>query len=496
MALPRSGALTLRDIAAEFDPQYSASKAYKFSEFYAGGSYVPAGAESNPAAGSPAAIPSSGAMKISDFYGASAGATRQRVFYIRRADGAPAPPSLATFAAWAGPAGWSIAALAADDARGLNVYKVTLTQTFSAAPLNASNFESNAWSAVTLHDLSDLVVTISGPAEATVGQTVTLTANVRGGEGPISYLWSGDAAGAGRTSTVTRSRRGDEDATVTVTRGTQTASDDHEVEFSAETWSPALPAASTICAGISRTVRQTSSLGRTRTVTVTGTKPWSSWSAWSPAVSAVCAGIEFEQTRTRTCTSGGQTHTQKETQDATGTKPWGAWSDPPWTPAAPAASSLCEGVKRTVTQRRVRVRTCTSLGQTHRQTDPQTRTVAVTGTKDCSNYPAPVFTEYTVEESGRGQIAITAAWTTAAGARRNGAAIQPHHLCGRSDWPGLETDVCGYDPSGSFTDRRGFPPGTHTISTSVRAVFGSADGPVSVTTTVSRTVTIDSGEQP
>ena len=61
-------AISISDIVNEFGGSGSAS----LSEYYAGGAYVPSGAS-----GDNGTIPSSGAIKLSDFYGASAGPTIQ-----------------------------------------------------------------------------------------------------------------------------------------------------------------------------------------------------------------------------------------------------------------------------------------------------------------------------------------------------------------------------------------------------------------------------------
>ena len=61
MALPSSGALAITNIQTEFGGSNPAG----MSEYYAGGSYVPAGTS-----GDNGAIPSSGTIQISDFYGA------------------------------------------------------------------------------------------------------------------------------------------------------------------------------------------------------------------------------------------------------------------------------------------------------------------------------------------------------------------------------------------------------------------------------------------
>jgi hypothetical protein len=62
MALPTSGPLALSDIQTEFGGVNPIS----LSEYYAGGAYVPAGTT-----GTNGAVPSSGAISISSFYGTS-----------------------------------------------------------------------------------------------------------------------------------------------------------------------------------------------------------------------------------------------------------------------------------------------------------------------------------------------------------------------------------------------------------------------------------------
>jgi hypothetical protein len=62
MALPTSGALSLNDIKGEFGGPTSPS----LGDYYAGGSYVPAGTT-----GTNGAVPSSGTISISNFYGTS-----------------------------------------------------------------------------------------------------------------------------------------------------------------------------------------------------------------------------------------------------------------------------------------------------------------------------------------------------------------------------------------------------------------------------------------
>lgn len=66
MALPTSGALTLSDIQTEF----GGSNPIGLSEYYAGGLYVPSGTS-----GTNGAVPTSGIISISDFYGTQAGTT-------------------------------------------------------------------------------------------------------------------------------------------------------------------------------------------------------------------------------------------------------------------------------------------------------------------------------------------------------------------------------------------------------------------------------------
>lgn len=62
MTLPTSGPLTLSDIQTEF----GGSNPISLSEYYAGGTYVPAGTS-----GTYGAVPSSGAISIRNFYGTS-----------------------------------------------------------------------------------------------------------------------------------------------------------------------------------------------------------------------------------------------------------------------------------------------------------------------------------------------------------------------------------------------------------------------------------------
>jgi len=62
MALPSSGPLTMADIQTEF----GGSNPISLSEYYAGGTYVPAGTS-----GTYGAVPSSGTISIRNFYGTS-----------------------------------------------------------------------------------------------------------------------------------------------------------------------------------------------------------------------------------------------------------------------------------------------------------------------------------------------------------------------------------------------------------------------------------------
>jgi len=70
VALPTSGTLTLADIQTEF----GGSNPIGLSEYYAGGSYVPAGTS-----GTNGAVPSSGTISVSNFYGTSAALDVQTV---------------------------------------------------------------------------------------------------------------------------------------------------------------------------------------------------------------------------------------------------------------------------------------------------------------------------------------------------------------------------------------------------------------------------------
>ena len=66
MALQTRGSISLLDIAAEFDPDYDDNLPYALTDFYSGGAYVPAGATN----GAGDAIPASGRISLTDFYGA------------------------------------------------------------------------------------------------------------------------------------------------------------------------------------------------------------------------------------------------------------------------------------------------------------------------------------------------------------------------------------------------------------------------------------------
>jgi len=66
MALPTSGVLDLSDIQTEF----GGSNPISLSEYYAGGSYVPSGTS-----GTNGAVPTSGEIAVSDFYGTQSGIT-------------------------------------------------------------------------------------------------------------------------------------------------------------------------------------------------------------------------------------------------------------------------------------------------------------------------------------------------------------------------------------------------------------------------------------
>ena len=66
MALQTSGIITLSDIQTEF----GGSNPVSLSEYYAGGSYVPSGTS-----GTNGAVPTSGEIEVSDFYGTQSGIT-------------------------------------------------------------------------------------------------------------------------------------------------------------------------------------------------------------------------------------------------------------------------------------------------------------------------------------------------------------------------------------------------------------------------------------
>ena len=74
MALATSGQLTLGEIAEEF----GGSAPHALSEYYAGGDNVAAGAQN----GGGQALPTSGEIKISDFYGAQSFGSYTLQYYV------------------------------------------------------------------------------------------------------------------------------------------------------------------------------------------------------------------------------------------------------------------------------------------------------------------------------------------------------------------------------------------------------------------------------
>lgn len=76
MTLPSSGIITLANIQTEF----GGSNPINLSEYYAGGTYVPAGTT-----GVNGAVPTSGTIAISNFYGASVGNVYLKASHILRA---------------------------------------------------------------------------------------------------------------------------------------------------------------------------------------------------------------------------------------------------------------------------------------------------------------------------------------------------------------------------------------------------------------------------
>ena len=92
MTLPTSGPLSLNDIKGEFGGPAAPS----LSDYYAGGSYVPAGTS-----GTNGPVPSSGAISISNFYGTSASvplsiSISPSSLYNSRSGGGPLTSSPAT----------------------------------------------------------------------------------------------------------------------------------------------------------------------------------------------------------------------------------------------------------------------------------------------------------------------------------------------------------------------------------------------------------------
>lgn len=103
-------------------------------------------------------------------------------------------------------------------------------------------------------------------------------------------------------------------------------------------WTPWVPATSTVCSGTSLTQTRTCpTSGATESQFANGTKvctpPCSTaWSTWAPDAASVCTGLSLIQNRNRSCPTG----PESEAQTVSGTKScpvscstWGAWGPDP-----------------------------------------------------------------------------------------------------------------------------------------------------------------------
>lgn len=230
MVLPASGRISLLEIAEEFDDDYDDNLPYRLTEFYAGGTYVPSGTLN----GAGTAIPTSGRISLTDFYGASRDATVTTSVVTRyaRAASQPGAPSSSTETPGSP---WTFAS-EPDPTTTRNVYKLVWTRTYHDGVFQSA---SGVITKVALR-LPTVNVTITGDTSADSNTSVTLGSTVTGDHGSFTRLWSG--GGTGPTVTLTRTTSGSAitvNVTLTVTAigdnintsGEVTAADTHSVTF-------------------------------------------------------------------------------------------------------------------------------------------------------------------------------------------------------------------------------------------------------------------------
>lgn len=198
---------------------------------------------------------------------------------------------------------------------------------------------------------------------------------------------------------------------------------------------------------------------------------------------------------------------------------WGSWSS--WTPSLPSASTICRGRTQTTdqTRRRSRPRTRTrtrtlirgnpaihtNTTDTDRDTENATenRTRRVTGTRNCSNYPAPSVS-IVVSDLGRGRVEVEVNWIDRGpGTRPDGTTARSLQACGSIT--GYTTifpaDTCAApgDTTASLSTIVNVPPRT-TVSYTFRARMryddGSTSGAFSSYASASDSITTRGGGRP
>ena len=607
MPLPSSGAISLRDIAEEFDSAYTATKDYALTDFYAGGDYVASGTTG---------IPSSGRISLSDFYGASAATTRTRTFY-RRSLNRPAAPTSSVVGAYTNPgSGWSLTNPGVSGIQ--SVWRVTLTQRFSGDSPPAG-FQSNTWSSVTLLTAARLVTPtlsltrgnqqIQATAGAVTGasryefswgddsdaddddristsQTITITGLTNGERiyvrvralpaagvvAPNESVYSAvssvvpaaepPVADAGSISITNKISRINEGETYDFNHSVSGGNFDNEsVVYSTNIGTinqdglfraPDVTRNTTARVAVTRTVNgfgrnardETSdSVSDTDTFRVRVVEPeiqtqqtiyrrvGSNTPPSRPSGTTEAIPSGWSETRLSPNGSNNVFRSQRTVTSQGGTFIRAtAWSNPvidryatscsysaygaygayqygSWSPAPPAASTLCEGVERDVTQTRRRERTrtrtlelgnpatCTALEDTEISTESQT--ITVTGTRDCSNY-APLSSLTVEEESG----AVIVNWGgSPSGTWRDGrtAAYVNTFYTASGIWPtsqfhpsqtnGIVTAASG---TATLLPNRDYTPGN---TVRITAGYQYADDPRDSGTALQRSSTISASER-
>ncbi len=256
MALQTRGSISLLDIAAEFDPDYDDNLPYALTDFYAGGAYVPGGATN----GAGDAIPASGLISLTDFYGAAAVAAISVTI-----TGSRAPLDAGarrTFGGTVGSGGsgaatrrWRVSGDASIIGSNAGASVVVEADSVGSAgdfdlSLSASrgNPVTHRGSAstgdITVNPTLTVTVTVDDPAP-TNGDTVTFTATPRGtAAGAAAYqwqrligsAWSNISGETGSTYDHTRSSAGSVTVRCWITR----AGISRVSAPAAATWSPAV----------------------------------------------------------------------------------------------------------------------------------------------------------------------------------------------------------------------------------------------------------------